>query len=302
MKKFNILFLGGGKRVELAKKFKQNGFSVYAYCKDFDEPIASEATVIKGEPFSNFKFQKDLKEKCRFYSIDVVISLECSASLHANSITCENTQFCLANKAAYTCYNKRKFYFVFVNNELSQYYPFPVQGQLNCIKPTHGNGGKGVRFSENIADLPYEEVAQLFIDGIEYSVDGYFNKSGFSIGAVVRLRSSVLGGEVVESEIVDDKEISSAAIKIAKAINITGPYCMQFIRRKTDNKLFVIECNARLGGGATLSIEAGLDIPYYIYKEYCLEEGVYDKPEIKKLKMKRCFRDTYFDEQNRLVK
>jgi biotin carboxylase len=121
-------------------------------------------------------------------------------------------------------------------------------------------------------------VYQRRLFGNEYSVDAYFNRLGELVGASPRTRIRVAGGEVIESMTVNRPDLVVATRRVGEALGLTGPACIQFIEDKDDsNKPYVMEVNGRFGGGAPLSIIAGLRIPELVIDEYV--NNVIPKPD-----------------------
>jgi carbamoylphosphate synthase large subunit len=55
---------------------------------------------------------------------------------------------------------------------------------------------------------------------------------------------------------------------VVEKLGIVGPACTQVIIEEETNDPYLIECNARFGGGTVLSIYAGLDMIEMIKEEY----------------------------------
>jgi len=71
----NILFLGGGRRVLLAKRFIERGHSIFSYELDKNVPISSVAEVIEGLPWQHDDILWDIMSKIETHEIDLVIPL-----------------------------------------------------------------------------------------------------------------------------------------------------------------------------------------------------------------------------------
>ena len=150
------------------------------------------------------------------------------------------------------------------------------------IKPTFGFNSKGIK---QVSYNEYEKlnndgsfVAQRFIAGKrEVSVDAYFNKNAKMVDAVPRWRVEVQGGEVSKSTTMNRNAFGLVEITrtIGEKIGLIGPTCCQYIIDHNDIP-FIMEINARFGGGVILSLEAGLDMVDIIKNEYI--EGIVYPP------------------------
>jgi hypothetical protein len=327
----NILFLGGGRRVELARLFKVRGHAIFGYETSTQVPLASEAQIVRGLPWADTGLAASLSDACRVHGIDLLLPLDCRAVAELASLrtvgerertarivhrsVSENLMFLLRERfvgpdneeTATACLDKGLFeaFIVAHFGFDTDLYPFPVSGKPAIIKPRRGFGSRGVmKVGALVPDsVQYdgdEDVAQVYLPGTEWSVDAYFglrNADGASglLGASPRQRLRVAGGEVIESVTVDRPDLVSMTKEVGEALRLTGPACFQF-KGDVANSPRLIEVNARFGGGATLSIEAGLPMVGYVCGEYlecrtfpagsgCARQGVY---------MSRSYRDHYW--------
>lgn len=128
------------------------------------------------------------------------------------------------------------------------------------IKPRFGRGSSDIYRADNKKELDFyikkvaEPVIQEFVYGDEYTVDILADKEGNVLSAVPRLRIRTESGISVKGKTIYDKEIIDYCVKIAKALRLFGPSCVQCIRNKNGVKF--IEVNTRFGGGSVLSIKA----------------------------------------------
>lgn len=145
---------------------------------------------------------------------------------------------------------------------------FPV-----FMKPIHGSGAIN-NFSVSsethlkmiLAGHPnIQFLIQELVVGDEFTIDGYRDKNGIVLFTIPRKRIEVRSGEVVKSTTVQDQFLSEASAKIADALEIFGPFCVQCFKTNTGYKF--IEVNPRFGGGITLSIKSGAAVPKYIYND-----------------------------------
>jgi len=130
----------------------------------------------------------------------------------------------------------------------------------------------------------------------EYTVDAYFNKQGKMVDAVPRIRTRVAGGEVIESTTVIKPKLNQFTREVGEELGLIGPICAQYIV-DNENRVYIIEINARFGGGTVLSMEAGLPIIPLLHYEYDAGKTVNYRVGSWKngLTMKRVLKDFFFD-------
>lgn len=160
-------------------------------------------------------------------------------------------------------------------------------------KPKQGFGGKGIyvfdRLKEVDPALFATHVVQQFVEGPETTHDVYISEDG-SFQSSSRVRLAVIDGEVDHCIVRKPTESELSTFRnIAQSGLFEGPLTVQTICQ--DGEDYLIEINARLGGGVTASIEAG-----YPAVELLLAQTFGIEPRIRKfqkLEMKRARRDFY---------
>lgn len=164
------------------------------------------------------------------------------------------------------------------------------------IKERNGAGSKNlflnVSYEEVKSILPTIEapIIQPMITGEEYSIDVYVTRNKKVKATVVRKRSLVIDGESQITEIVDHPRLESLIKETAIALELEGHVMFQAFE-DDQGKLWIIECNPRIGGASTLSIYAGLDTFNWWIAE-CNGENIDDWPvEIKNVKQIRYKKD-----------
>jgi carbamoyl-phosphate synthase large subunit len=85
------------------------------------------------------------------------------------------------------------------------------------------------------------------------------------IGIVLRKRDLVIDGESKISTIIRNSNLERKFAKYFQSMNLTGLVMMQCII--SNKKVYIIECNPRIGGASTLSIQYGLDVFYWFIKK-----------------------------------
>jgi len=303
------LFVGAGRRVTMASYFKSDGFEVDAYEYDIDSPINLEASnIYQGLKWSDPNISNDILELIEKNNYDIVLPFQDEAtrilSKLKNCYPDSTNSICVSEfLTSEKCLDKKKFELHFLENEsITKYYP-KDDGSHAVIKPRFGFGSKNIQFvSSSPGIVEDDRVIQKRIFGNEYSIDCCFDANGTLIDYVPRKRLQVTGGEVVRSctvskDLFGISVLEKAVIDILKTFKFAGPICMQFIVDKS-NKIWIMEINARFGGGATLSIAAGCNIVKIIKDSFVLKKSVsksYSSNWKKNFYMSRAYQDYYYE-------
>lgn len=266
-----VMFVGGGRRVSLAKRFIAAGFDVFAYETDPNCPISEVATIVEGKKWNDWGIEQHVLDALFTNNIDIAIPLQDHATVVLARIADKTaTKIPTASESVNNmCLNKKTF-----EEQLSGYdfYPIVKKDHDVIIKPMFGFNSKGIRviksddFDGEIGDGC---VAQRYIPGgFEISVDAYFNKAGKMVDAIPRRRLEVQGGEVSKSITLERNasNVNDITRLVGEKFGLVGPTCFQYVIG--DNVTFIMEANARFGGGVILSLEAGFDIVSLIRDEY----------------------------------
>jgi carbamoyl-phosphate synthase large subunit len=310
MKNFSILMLGGGKRVSLAEHFIASGkdlnlqVSVYSYDLVAEQPISLVGEVFTGKSWDDPCLIDDLMELVKAEDFNLII-----ANVDPATKILAQLQQVFPDKIISSDYRTTNICFSKVLfNEFGALHGLPViplstYGKFPYfVKPIFGSASKDARVINSLAEESQvidrdDFIIQEFIDGVEFTVDAYVRGDGDVFGISPRVRITTSGGESVESEIVDDSEILDLARLTLGSMNLKGPVTVQFIRRKIDGRLFLLEVNPRFGGGVPLSLAAGCKFTTAMIGEFAGIEV--EKPRnIKHLLMKRYFKEAYFEIDN----
>ena len=109
---------------------------------------------------------------------------------------------------------------------------------------------------------PKDTITQEYVRAPEYSVDVFATQDGTVISAVPRQRVSIVAGESWVTVTVKGDLIQAEAVKLAKALQLTGHAVMQcFVK---DGKVLWIEVNPRFGGASACAFEAGCKSPEWL--------------------------------------
>lgn len=295
-----VMFIGGGRRVSLAKRFITSGFEVFAYETDTKCPISEVATVIAGKKWSDPDVERHILKTLSSLSIDLAIPLQDHATVVLSRLAPVTAAHVptASEHINNMCLNKRVFEEKLKNFE---FYPNVTDDcEKVIIKPTFGFSSKGITIipRSELKNVNNDFVVQKFIEsGFEISVDAYFNKKSQMIDAVPRRRLEIQGGEVSRSITLERNAFNVVEITktIGEKFKLVGPTCSQYII--DNNQAFIMEINARFGGGVILSLEAGFNIVDLIKKEYIdgIECVPHNYPWKNNFAMVRYFQEHFYE-------
>ncbi|NPA87532.1 MAG: ATP-grasp domain-containing protein [Epsilonproteobacteria bacterium] len=124
-------------------------------------------------------------------------------------------------------------------------------------------GARRVDSYEEAKILKGNYVFQEYIEGIEYTIDAFFDNDSNLICAVPRERVEVRCGEVSKAKTTKDKMILDEIKRLSKHLKgAFGTLTIQLFKR--GNEIFFIEINPRFGGGYPLSFLAGADYAKFL--------------------------------------
>lgn len=305
-----VLFVGGGKRVELAQMFKRRGHIVDAYENTTYVPIASEAReVILGLEWSDRGVCQDIINLSSHYDLVLPLhdnALEVLSKFVATMETFDKQsrppnynsflgKLCLSAPSGILIACDKENLANYCYNE--DWYPAPKFFREVILKPRKGFSSRGISVKKHwLGFTPNGYVAQRYIaGGKEYSVDCYYDKAQRLVDWVPRRRLEVVGGEVTKSITVQQNTKIETILKKFR-VGFRGPITFQVIE-DDHGDFHLMEINARFGGGATLSIAAGFDMIALLDAEYGKGESVASyKSEWKPMMLlTRSYRDTVID-------
>lgn len=282
-KAINLLFLGGAKRVSMARRFKSSAREIGLDCNIFSyemsqhEAIACEAEVICGLKWSDPMCDSDLRKIIGLKSIDAVIPFVDGAVAVASRLSDVAFVPCGSVESAEAMFDKVTSAHLFEKAGLPVPMTYePGYPSLRLIaKPRHGSASKGIVEIHSLQQLDEilskgkDYLVQERIDNRrEYTVDCYADVfTGKIITACPRLRIQVVGGEVVKTVTVASQPLVELATESVLRLGLRGAVTVQIIEDMDDGRLLLMEINPRLGGGAVCSVAAGADIPSLIIRQ-----------------------------------
>lgn len=277
-----FLFLGGAKRVTMARMFKDacaaRGLEgrIVGFELDANSALACEGHIIEGCRWSDAAIFEELDQACIEYDIDVVVPFVDGAVGIASKFVASHSStdvFAPVSDAmvAEKMFDKIAAADLFATLGLpipATYAPGAPCGRL-IAKPRYGSASKGI-IEINTFEKLYEVqrsggryLIQERIDNREeITVDCYVGvRSGEIVTVSPRLRGEVSGGEVVRTETFADAEVDAIVRRTLAATHLRGAVTVQLIRDLDTGRLMIMEVNPRLGGGAVASVHAGADLP-----------------------------------------
>lgn len=281
MKHFNILFLGGGKRVAIGRMFLKacaelnHEGSITGYEATETVPLAAIGTIIAGKAWSDPELLDDLHNVVVQRDIHMVIPFVDPAVAVAARLARRfgGDVFAPVSDEAVctTMYDKIRAAEAFERVGL----PIPATYRPGdpCLrliaKPRYGSASKGI-ININTLQKLYElqglgdrYLIQERIDNRqEITVDCYASCRTGKVKAVSpRVRLEVSGGEAVRTVTIADNDAADLAARTIEDLRLRGAVTVQLIRDMDNDRLMVMEVNPRLGGGAVCSVHAGVDLP-----------------------------------------
>lgn len=175
---------------------------------------------------------------------------------------------------------------------------FPI-----VIKPVYGTSSKDVTIVKDKKELRglskdlNDMVIQEYIDGTEWTIDLYCNPNGSVVSIVPRLRLQVQAGLSTKAKTVRNRRLIECIKRFCKTLKFFGPCCIQVIENR-EGEFYFIDVNPRMGGGTSLAMRAGLNIPEYVLKNY---QGKLNRHTAKwkdNLVLSRYYGDIYYEEKS----
>lgn len=287
----NILFLGGAKRVSMARLFKavEPDIKLYSYELSERVPIAIEAEIIIGKRWGDPELDIDLRRIILEKEIDIVIPFVDGAIEPAARL--KDIVF------APCCHAETFTDKILCDIRLRELgLPVPQRRGLKCIaKPRLGAASQGLIVFEGECKVDESEyLVQEYIERRrEITVDCYVAVSEIC-ACVPRERLEVSGGEVTRTRTFHSQRVSKLAREVLAKTGLQGAVTVQLIEDLDSGRLMVMEINPRLGGGAVCSVAAGANIPEMIIHQ---AKGLKVEPikDYKDIEMARYSAELFFE-------
>lgn len=283
-KRLSFLFLGGAKRVAMARMLKEACAAAGYECRitgyelSAHSALAQEGTIVEGLRWSDPTIFADLDRVCRENEVDVVLPFVDAAVGIAAEFVVEHSSTGVFAPVGTRAEVERMFdkcaaaaLFEQLQLPIPATYRSGMPATKLIAKPRYGSASKGIieiDTPEELAALQHADdyLIQERIDRRqEITVDCYVGvRSGEIVAVSPRLRIEVSGGEAVRTITIDDDEATALARKVLQATGMRGAVTVQLLRDLDSGRLMVMEINPRLGGGAVASVHAGVNLPCLI--------------------------------------
>lgn len=319
MRKFNVLLLGGAKRVSFAEHLKMAAESractlnLFSYELQKEVPIAVIGEVIIGLRWKDPNIHNHLCEFIRSNNIQMVLPFVDPAISVASElkkrvpdvyIPCSSREICdiMFDKLHSAQWFESQGCAVPRAWHPGQPHFFPL-----IAKPRHGSASKGLAVVRNLDEFAVfiqthavdSYVWQQYIEnGEEFTVDAFVAQDGRIISVVPRIRLEQAGGESIRSITLHDKIIEETSVRILQTCVFSGPVTLQFIRNRESDETFLMEINPRYGGAVITSFEAGADTTMCLVAEWEKQPVEVITGWKEKILMTRYFKEVIFHADN----
>lgn len=296
MSTLSFLFLGGAKRVGIARLFQNAATNlgheakIVGYELDCACPLAAIASnMVEGLRWGDPEVFAHIDDTVTRLGVDVIvpfvdgavgIAAEYAARYPHRKVFVPTSGRELADKM----FDKVAAAALFERKGL----PIPATYHAGdpCLrliaKPRFGSASKGIVEINSLQKL-YEfqgsEDKYLIQERIdnreEITVDCYAEvHTGCVVGVSPRVRLETAGGEAVRTVTVDSPEASELACRAIEKIGLRGAVTVQIIHDLDNDRYMIMEINPRLGGGAVASVYAGFNLPSAIIQDALGESPV----------------------------
>lgn len=309
----SMLFLGGAKRVAMARMFKDAAAKRGLECKivgyelDAHSALAMEGLIVEGLRWKDPDILNNLNSVVKQHNIDIIIPfVDPAVGVAADYV--ETTTSSTFAPVAKRCHADKMFDKV-AAAELFEANNIPIpatwkQGDKYSTpliaKPRFGSASKGIieiNSQQELDDIinKSDYLIQERIDRREeITIDCYAaSTNGKIVCTSPRIRREVAGGEAVRTITIADNTANTLAQQVIETANLCGAITVQLIRDLDNNRLLVMEVNPRLGGGAVASVHAGADIPGLIIDD-CLGATLYSQQPTAGVETVRYLADVVF--------
>jgi carbamoyl-phosphate synthase large subunit len=141
-----------------------------------------------------------------------------------------------------------------------------VMGTSFVVKERRGSGSRETFIDVDRATAAAvsskldEPLFQPYISGSELSADFFIASDGCIHGPIVRERTRVVGGESVDTRVLDVPAVLMQLVeRLSENIGFRGPGCAQVIR-EPGGGIHCMEVNARFGGASAAATVAGVNL------------------------------------------
>ena len=127
-----------------------------------------------------------------------------------------------------------------------------INKTLNKIRSTY------LKYESDL-DIEHSVLIQEKVNGQEYGLDIINDLSGNYINTIVKKKYAMRAGETDCAVTINDIEMKELGNNLSKFLKHNANLDVDIF--KTEDKLYVLEMNARFGGGYPFSHAAGVNLP-----------------------------------------
>ena len=142
------------------------------------------------------------------------------------------------------------------------------------VKPIHGSAAIGSRrigsereLRAHAATYGNQLLVQEYVPGQEFTIDVFRRRDGVICAVVPRQRLSIRAGEVEKGITVNDPQLIECTVKLVEQLPGAWGVLNAQCRRPAGGEPRFFEINLRFGGGAPLSLAAGVPLPKFVLME-----------------------------------
>lgn len=292
----NILLLSAGRRVSLARAFRRTAEQHGArfICADLRPDLSAACrdnldSIELLRVDSRF-YAEALEKVCEAYEIGLVVptidtELAVLAGLR-DAFSEAGTSIAISSPdLVEVAGDKRKTagYFAALGVTSPTVYANNAPSYPAIAKPFDGSLSRDVHVLREAAEYTNKirSIQNLMLaeyldpaEHDEFTCDAYYDREEKLRCVVPRLRLEVRGGEVSKARTVCNNVVDLFHAKLSTLPGARGCLTFQFFRNRATGRLYLIELNARFGGGFPLALAAGADYPEWLYAEWVLGEKI----------------------------
>ncbi len=294
----DILILSAGRRVSLARLFRQAAKPLGLSVATADmQPTMSSACQDGGDcvvlpHVDDVDYSNQLESYCRDARVRLVVptidtELPLLAELKARFATFGCTIAVSHPEMVEHCADKRLTGALFEPLGLKMPHRMAVDALSYpvIIKPYDGSLSAGISILRDPLELTQSHLKNprnMFCqylehaDYEEFTCDAYFDRKSHIRSVVPRLRIEVRGGEVSKGQTVHNEIVPFLTERLAHLPGAIGCLTIQIMRHRETGEKYLIEVNARFGGGYPLTAQAGACYHQWLIEEYILGRPITD--------------------------
>lgn len=292
----NVLLLSSGRRVALARAFRacteDHGATFFAgdFRPELSAACQDNEMSLRLPHAADPQYPEALATVCDTHAIGLVVptidtELLLLSRLRAQFLE-DGTSIAVSDPELIEIARDKRntaTHFERLGVECPRIFPLDKPEFPAIAKPFDGSLSRDVHilkapaeYNDRIRAIPNLMLAHYLdpADHDEFTCDAYYDRNGMLRCVVPRLRIEVRGGEISKGRTVGNNIVDLFFDKLSQIEGARGCLTFQFFRKRNTGELFLIELNARFGGGFPLSLAAGANFPRWLYEEWIIEKPV----------------------------